>query len=89
MRPGEGHRLGFLLRQLDDALEASLNAPIPLEHSVVPLLAQPATGRPQVFLLSSIVIARLSPPELADWRAKAATAGVSLSALLWEAIASL
>ena len=65
MRPGEGHRLGFLLRQLDDALEASLNIPIPLEHSVVPLLAQPATGRPQVFLLSSIVIAHLSPPELA------------------------
>ena len=31
--------------------------------------------------------ARVSPPELADWRAKAVAAGVSLSALLRQAMA--
>ena len=79
----------MILRQCDATPSQPEYSHAPLEHSVVPLLAQPATGRPQVFLLSSIVITRLSPPEFADWRAKATTAGVSLSALLGEAMASL
>ena len=46
-----------------------------------------SAGRPMTDRRSATVTARVSAAELADWRAKAAAAGVPLSALVREAMA--